>query len=107
MASTVYSLGASGAIFGLFGSLLYFGYHYRVYLGNVIRSQVVPIILFNLFLGFMLSGIDNASHIGGLVGGLLITMALGIKYKSNVSEKVNGIILTVIYLGFLLYISFI
>ncbi len=105
--SNSYSLGASGAIFGLFGSLLYFGYHYRVYLGNVIRSQVVPIILFNLFLGFMLSGIDNAAHIGGLVGGLLITMALGIKYKSNVSEKVNGIILTVIYLGFLLYISFI
>ena len=105
--SNSYSLGASGAIFGLFGSLLYFGYHYRVYLGNVIRSQVVPIILLNLFLGFMLSGIDNAAHIGGLVGGLLITMALGIKYKSNISEKVNGIILTVIYLGFLLYISFI
>ena len=105
--SNSYSLGASGAIFGLFGSLLYFGYHYRVYLGNVIRSQVVPIILFNLFLGFMLSGIDNAAHIGGLVGGLLITMALGIKYKSTISEKTNGIILTVIYLGFLLYISFI
>ena len=105
--SNSYSLGASGAIFGLFGSLLYFGYHYRVYLGNVIRSQVVPIILLNLFLGFMLSGIDNAAHIGGLVGGLLITMALGIKYKSTISEKTNGIILTVIYLGFLLYISFI
>lgn len=104
--SNTYSIGASGAIFGLFGALLYFGYHYRVYLGNVIRSQVVPIILFNLFLGFTLKGIDNAGHIGGLVGGSLITMAMGVKYKSTLSEKINGIILTLIYLSFLVYIAF-
>ena len=107
LSSNSYSLGASGAIFGLFGALLYFGYHYRVYLGNVIRSQVVPIIIFNLFLGFVLSGIDNAAHIGGLVGGLLMTIAMGVKYKSTTSEKINGLILTLIYLTFLLYISFI
>ena len=107
LSSNSYSLGASGAIFGLFGALLYFGYHYRVYLGNVIRSQVVPIIIFNLFLGFVLSGIDNAAHIGGLVGGLLMTIAMGVKYKSTTSEKINGLILTIIYLTFLLYISFI
>ena len=107
LSSNSYSLGASGAIFGLFGALLYFGYHYRVYLGNVIRSQVVPIIIFNLFLGFVLSGIDNAAHIGGLVGGLLMTITMGVKYKSTTSEKINGLILTIIYLTFLLYISFI
>ena len=101
------SLGASGAIFGLFGALLYFGYHYRLYLGNMIRSQLVPIILLNLFLGFTFSGIDNAAHIGGLVGGILSTMALGIKYKSSKSEIVNGIILLTIYVCFLLYICFI
>ena len=33
------SIGASGAIFGLMGSLLYFGYHYRVYLGNVYKKS--------------------------------------------------------------------
>ena len=32
--TTGISVGASGAIFGLLGSLLYFGYHYRVYLGT-------------------------------------------------------------------------
>ena len=35
-------VGASGAIFGLFGSLLYFGYHYRIYLGGVVKSQIIP-----------------------------------------------------------------
>ena len=33
------SIGASGAVFGLMGSLVYFGYHYRVYLSGVIKSQ--------------------------------------------------------------------
>ena len=102
-----YSLGASGAIFGLFGSLLVFGYHYRVYLGTALRSQIVPIIILNLMLGFMIPGIDIASHIGGLVAGLLITIALGIKYKSTNFDRLNGTILLFIYTIFLIYISFI
>lgn len=100
------SAGASGAIFGLLGSLLYFGYHYRIYLGNVMKSQIIPIILLNLFIGFSIPGIDNAAHIGGLIGGTLITMALGIKYKSSNSEKINGWILTVILVSFLIYLVF-
>ena len=105
--SNTYSLGASGAIFGLFGALIYFGYHYRVYLGNVMRSQIIPILMLNLALGFMLTGIDNAAHIGGLLGGGLITVALGLKYKTTSFERINGVILTLIYLSFLLYICFI
>ena len=73
------SVGASGAIFGLLGALVYFGYHYRLYLGSVLRNQIIPLILFNLLLGFMVSGIDNAAHLGGLIGGLLISMALGVQ----------------------------
>lgn len=101
------SLGASGAIFGLFGSLLIFGYHYRIYLGNTLRSQIIPLIIFNLILGFIEPGIDNAAHIGGLVGGILISMALGVKYKSTKSEKINGYILSLIMLSFLIYTAFI
>ena len=100
------SLGASGAIFGLFGSLIYFGYHYRLYLGTVLRSQVIPLIIFNLLLGFMITGVDNAAHIGGLIGGILISMACGVKYKSTKSERINGCILSIILLTFLTYISF-
>ena len=65
------SAGASGAIFGLFGALLYFGYHYRVYLGNMMTSQIIPVLILNFLLGFMIKGIDLASHIGGFIGGLL------------------------------------
>lgn len=104
--SSSISAGASGAIFGLFGSLLYFGYHYRVYLGSVIKSQIIPLIAFNLIVGFMLSGVDNAAHIGGLLGGFLMTMALGLKYKTSNFEKLNGLIVSVIYVCFLIFMAF-
>lgn len=100
------SVGASGAIFGLLGALVYFGYHYRVYLGGVIKSQIIPLIVLNLFIGYISSGINNVAHIGGLIGGILISIALGVKYKSNKSDRINGIIMTLIFTGFLIYMIF-
>ena len=100
------SAGASGAIFGLFGALLYFGYHYRIYLGNALKSQIIPLILLNLLIGFTLSGIDNAAHIGGMIGGCLFTMAVGIPYKSEKIDRINGWILSIIFIGFLIYMAF-
>ena len=100
------SIGASGAIFGLLGAMLYFGYHYRVFLDDVIKSQIIPIIMLNLLLGFMASNIDSAGHIGGLIGGILLAKAVGVKYKSNNSNIVNGIIMTLIFIGFLIYMVF-
>ena len=99
------SIGASGAIFGLMGSLLYFGYHYRVYLGTVLKSQIIPLIIINLIIGFASSGIDNFAHIGGLIGGLLTTIALGVKYKSTKFEMVNGLIVLLIFIGFLIFMT--
>lgn len=101
-----YSLGASGAIFGLMGSLLYFGYHYRLYLGSVLLGQIVPVIVINLVIGYITPSIDNAAHIGGLVGGLFISMALGVNKDDERSSKVNGIITSLILLLFLIYLVF-
>ena len=103
----VLSIGASGAIFGLMGSLLYFGYHYRVYLGNVLKTQLIPLILFNLLLGFILSGVDNFAHIGGLIGGILITKSVGVKDKNSTFDRINGLIITTIFTLVILYVAFI
>lgn len=100
------SVGASGAIFGLLGAILYFGYHYRVYLGNVIKSQVIPLIIVNLIVGFLVSNIDNFAHIGGLIGGIFAAMAVGVPDKDSVQDKANGCILMLIYLIFIIYLAF-
>ena len=97
------SAGASGAIFGLLGAMLYFGYHYRLYLGNVLQSQIIPIIILNLFLGFITPGIDNACHVGGLISGIFLAMACGIN-KDRKMEKINGFIMTIIFLVFILFL---
>ncbi len=100
------SVGASGAIFGLLGAIMYFGYHYRVYLGNVVKSQIIPIIILNLLIGFTFSGIDNFAHIGGLIGGVFASMAMGVPDKSHTSDRANGCILMLIYLTFIIYLAF-
>ena len=104
--SNSWSVGASGAIFGLIGSLIYFGYHYRIYLGSVIKSQIVPLLILNLGIGFIIPNIDVSAHIGGLVGGLLSTMALGIENKSDKKDRINGIICLMILIIFLTIILF-
>ena len=103
--SEAISIGASGAIFGLLGCLLYFGYHYRVYFGNVLLKRIAPVILINLVIGFSLPGIDNFAHIGGLIGGFLISKALGVNTRDKKSDKINGYVLSSIYLAFLIFLG--
>jgi len=99
----VASAGASGAIFGLFGALLYFGYNYRGYIGAIIQSQILPIVIYNLFLGFFISGIDMWSHIGGFIGGIIVSNMLGT--IENKEYKSSNILLFMIYFGFLIYLG--
>lgn len=72
--------GASGAIFGVFGGLLAFVLNPRNAVPPVvmksIRRRTVPIVLLNLMVGMLFLNIDNAAHVGGLVGGALIGVLL-------------------------------
>jgi membrane associated rhomboid family serine protease len=60
------SVGASGAIFGLFGALAIVGKG----IGADIRSIVV-IIGINFAFGFAMGGVDWRAHLGGLIGGVV------------------------------------
>ena len=100
------SVGASGAIFGVLGALLYFGMRFRLYLKESIKSQILPVIIINIGIGFMISGIDNACHIGGLIGGFLAAMALGIPDDERNNDHINGTIMLLIFLAFLCYLVF-
>lgn len=100
------SVGASGAIFGILGALLYFGFSYRVYLGNTLIKEIVPVILINLAFGFTMTGVDNYAHIGGLIGGLTTAMAVGFYKENNKQDRINGIIITILLLAFLIFMNF-
>lgn len=67
------TVGASGAIFGLFGALVFVNRK----LGREMQG-VITIIAINVIFSFTVSGISIAGHIGGLVTGALL--ALGIAY---------------------------
>ena len=68
------SVGASGAIFGLFGVLLAAGriHHPVDRQSRAIVGQLGMLILINIAFGFAVSGIDNAAHLGGLAAGLFL-----------------------------------
>lgn len=65
------SAGASGAIFGCFGALLYFGVIFPKLFFRTMGLNLLVVLGINLMVGFAASGIDNAGHLGGLVGGFL------------------------------------
>lgn len=101
--TTSASIGASGAIFGLFGSLLYFGFNYRATLDSYLKGQIIPLILINLLVGLIVPGIDVAAHVGGLIGGFLISYMLGIKGFNKKNHNFHGLIMTIILLASLIY----
>ncbi len=62
------TVGASGAIFGLFGALVAIGLRMGAR-GRALIGQTLPIIVINLIFGFSVPNISNAGHIGGLLSG--------------------------------------
>ena len=105
MSSYTYSIGASGAIFGLLGSIAYFTYNYRATLQSLLRGQVMPAIIVNLLIGFIVPGIDVTAHVGGLIGGILVSMGIGLGDKYRKSDQINGFV--VLLLMFIAMIYFI
>lgn len=97
------SIGASGAIFGLLGSICYFTYYYRATLQGILRGSIMPVIIINLVIGFISSSIDLSAHIGGLLGGILVSMAIGIGDKHRKSDQINGLIVLILMTVFLIY----
>jgi membrane associated rhomboid family serine protease len=66
-----YSIGVSGAVFGLFGAILVI---YKKY-GADLKGTLITVGL-NLVIGFTIPNIDWRAHIGGLLGGALVAKVL-------------------------------
>ncbi len=67
------SIGASGAIFGLFGAWIFVAWKMRATPGGrAMFNQLAVLLAINLALPLFVGGIDWRAHLGGLAGGLLI-----------------------------------
>ncbi len=65
------SAGASGAVFGVIGGLLYVVLRNRGKLEDLSTRQMAVMILLSLYFGFTSSGVNNVAHVAGLVIGFL------------------------------------
>lgn len=70
------SVGASGAIFGLFGAALVFGIKERDRIGKDFLINIGSVVFINIFIGMSQRNIDNAAHFGGLIGGIVVAFII-------------------------------
>lgn len=70
------SAGASGAIFGLMGALVYVVIANRGRLGRLSGRGMLIMVALSLYFGLTSSGVDNLAHIGGLAAGFLLAVLL-------------------------------
>ena len=82
------SAGASGAIFGIIGALLYIAVRNHGQIGNVSGQGILVMIALTLYYGFTSSGVDNFAHIGGLAVGFVLAVLL---YRKRDTEFRSGI----------------
>lgn len=81
------SIGASGAVFAIYGFFLVLMWLRKDLIHPAARRQILQsgalFIAINLFLGIVSSGIDNAAHVGGLVGGIVAGLLLARSVRPN------------------------
>ncbi|MUK87123.1 rhomboid family intramembrane serine protease [Ornithinibacillus sp. L9] len=98
------SAGASGALFGLFGALLYFGLMYKRIFFQTIGTGLLVIIAINLVFGFVVPQVDAGAHIGGLIAGFIGAAIVQLpKQRKTMKSFAFIIIFIVLLVGLILF----
>ncbi len=83
----VVSAGASGAIFGVIGGLLYAVAVNHGRLEDLSTRQLAVVVLCSLYFGFTSGGVDNVAHIAGLLIGIVMAVLLYRKPKPVYEDR--------------------
>ena len=81
------SAGASGAIFGVVGGLVYVIAIHHGQLDGLTNRQLGFMVLLTLYHGFTSAGVDNMAHIGGLISGFILGILL---YRRKDAARISG-----------------
>ncbi|MBW2589613.1 MAG: rhomboid family intramembrane serine protease [Deltaproteobacteria bacterium] len=100
----LFTIGASASICGLIGAMLFYGKSRGGVYGQAIYKQVVGWIIGLFLFGFIVPGINNWGHGGGILAGILVGFILGYQEKKperlvHKTIAVICIIVTVAVLG--------
>ena len=86
--NTTYSIGASGAIFGVVGAVLWIVVINKGRLKEISSTQMILFVILSLYGGVVNSQIDQAAHVGGFLGGVILSILLYRKQRRIPSEPV-------------------
>ncbi|MCP8616862.1 rhomboid family intramembrane serine protease [Salirhabdus salicampi] len=85
--------GASGALFGLFGALLFFGVTNKKVFFQTMGKELLFIIGLNVILGLSVPNIDNGAHMGGLVGGFIASAIVQLPKRKSLLMQFGALFL--------------
>lgn len=74
--SYISSLGASGAVFGIIGALLWIAIRNHGHIEIMSVRKILFLIGYSLYSGFISTNVDNAAHVGGVIAGFVIAIVL-------------------------------
>lgn len=90
------SAGASGAIFGLFGALLFFGLIHKKIFFQTMGRGIITIIVINIVFGILVPQIDMGAHLGGLIAGFLTSAFVHLPRKKRISTQLISLMIFIL-----------
>ncbi|WP_077326979.1 rhomboid family protein [Virgibacillus siamensis] len=100
--TTNVSAGASGALFGLFGALLFFGLIHKRIFNQTMGKNLLIIIGINIVFGFTVQSVDMGAHLGGLLTGFVASAAIHLPGKRKLRVQFSAGIFYAVILLFLI-----
>lgn len=77
------SVGASGAIFGLIGAVLFLVIVNRGFFRNISITRILFAIGYSIYAGVRSANVDNAAHVGGMIAGFMIAGILELTVRKG------------------------
>lgn len=83
-------IGASGSLMGLIGLMLAITTKRGGAMMQMMRRQLIKWVIYIFILGFVVAGIDNAAHFGGLVAGYGLGRVFADREPMNAAERTRA-----------------
>ena len=96
-----------GPIFGFVGSLINFGSYYRVYLSNVLKNLILPVVGVNIvYIILSKNYMLLIVAIVAIISGFILSRSIGVKYKRDKRDTIYYLVMSVVLLICLVFINY-